>query len=282
MIDRLINEQFVQNLDSHMRTRRSAASTNTNVATSASASTHTYVATSTNVATSASTSTNANIAASTNVATLASTSTSTIIAASTNVATSASTSTNTNVAASTNVATSAPATHNTTQELDNDDPNEAEEDYDPETLIREFLQEATDGDHLRTTTLYLQQKSELIGKEVTVTSGSDEMTWKIIDDLVPVDSNADTEHDGLGICGFDFNKDVVITDGHRHKKRTNLLTLFIYLWPGDWRKQLQRLNVRIRIDNDMRRSGRYRVQIQQTKSSVLPCDKKCRTHATRS
>lgn len=37
--------------------------------------------------------------------------------------------------------------------LETDDPNIAEEDYDPENFIREIVQEVTDSDHLRTTAL---------------------------------------------------------------------------------------------------------------------------------
>ena len=48
--------------------------------------------------------------------------------------------------------------------LETDDPNIAEEDYDPETLIREIVQEVTDGDHLRTTALYMQHKARLLGR----------------------------------------------------------------------------------------------------------------------
>jgi hypothetical protein len=36
----------------------------------------------------------------------------------------------------------------------------------------------------------------------------------------------------------------------KEKQRINFLELLISLWPGDWKKQLARLNLRIRVDNE--------------------------------
>jgi hypothetical protein len=79
------------------------------------------------------------------------------------------------------------------------------------------------------------------------------LTWTIRDDVTPDEVKESKEHEKVGIRGFDFNKPSVKTGPRKNLSRPNFLELIIHLWSGDRQAQLKQLNVRIRLDKEIKR-----------------------------
>ena len=97
---------------------------------------------------------------------------------------------------------------------------------------------------------YQQEKRQLFGETVNCSPSKsrESINWKCIPGISKTPCNSPPkEFAKIGIKYFDFNKLEVKRRGH--PKRINLLKLLIHLWPGNWKAQVARLNLRIRADN---------------------------------
>ena len=134
---------------------------------------------------------------------------------------------------------------------------ELEEVFDPNSIIRDFVEDERQGRHLQLQAKYEQEKSELIGMNITTSKG---LTWKVRNDI-EVDETVDDIEQIVGIKFFDFN-DRPVKGPCRGQQRINFLQLLIHLWPGNWKSQLVKLNEYIDGDNKertrMSRHGRVK------------------------
>ena len=141
-----------------------------------------------------------------------------------------------------------PTPNNNTEEP-NQEPNEEthentepeqEEVFDPDSIVRDIVEDDSSGRNLRLRQIYEQEKAILIGSEVNTAAG---LTWKVRNDIRQ--SEVADEYDPLiGIRNFDFNNKRMRTNT-KGLLRINFLDLLIHLWPGDWKSQLTNLNKRI-------------------------------------
>ena len=124
---------------------------------------------------------------------------------------------------------------------DNVEP-EQEEVFDPQSIVRDILEDDRNGRNLTLRQEYERAKTDLIGSEVQTSAG---LTWTVRGDVLPSEGNSVSDS-LIGIRNFDFN--------HKRMKagrglvRINFLDLLIHLWPGDWRAQLTEVNHRIHND----------------------------------
>jgi hypothetical protein len=129
-----------------------------------------------------------------------------------------------------------------------------EDTFDPMSIVADMLEDDRDGTYLRRFQEYLEKKRLMTGDQVPVNNRSQEVIWTILDDVTPEQVPVSTEHEKVGIRGFDFNNQSVKTGGPRKNLcRINFLSLLIHLWPGDWQAQLKQLNVRIGLDNEIKK-----------------------------
>ena len=139
------------------------------------------------------------------------------------------------------------------------DEEEFELRIDPESIMVDLLEEAVDDDrHLRLREQYIAEKAALVGKTIRVkpSNSRESVNWKVISNVSNSQSVFQNEFEEVGVKDFDFAN---TTEWHKRNKRTNFLDLLIHLWPGDWREQLRRLNLRIRLDNRVKKqAGRMR------------------------
>ena len=144
------------------------------------------------------------------------------------------------------------------------DKEEEEDNFDPMSIIQDIIEDDRNGRHLTLQLTYQREKAALLGTEVTRASsarGESPLTWVVRNDILKEEvEDSEIEHEKVGIRGFDFTKQNVGTKAKY--KRINLLDLLIKLWPGDWRKQIRSMNLRIRLDNQLnkasKRNGRSR------------------------
>ena len=130
-----------------------------------------------------------------------------------------------------------------TQQLTNDTEPEVEEVFDPQSIVRDIVEDDRTGRNLRLAEEYIQQKTNLIGSVVNTSAG---LSWTVCHDITA--SEVHKEHDTLvGIKNFDFNNKRMKTSG-RGLVQINFLDLLVHLWPGDWKVQLTELNHRIHGD----------------------------------
>ena len=132
-------------------------------------------------------------------------------------------------------------TNQGTSSTDNQEP-EQEEVFDPQSIVRDILEDDRTGTNLRLREQYEQEKENLVGTVVNTSAG---LSWKVRRDILQ--SEVVEQQDSLvGVKNFDFNNKRMKTG--RGLVRINLLDLMIHLWPGDWRTQLTILNHRIHND----------------------------------
>ena len=134
----------------------------------------------------------------------------------------------------------APTTPETTETADLEP--EHEEVFDPQSIVRDIIEDDRNGRNLRLCEQYEQAKTNLIGSQVQTSAG---LTWIVRGNVLhtevePVDSTV------VGVRNFDFNNKRMKTS--RGLTRINFLDLLCHLWPGDWRVQLTTLNHRIHED----------------------------------
>jgi hypothetical protein len=134
-------------------------------------------------------------------------------------------------------------------ETDPDDEYD-EEVFDPISIVREFMDETSTDSHLRRQTQYLQEKLALMAEVVKVKTAE----WTVRDDVKADEVVPDKDPEQIGICGFDFNETPVKCGNRNSQQRINFLALIIHMWPGDWKSQLQRLNLRIRLENKLKKA----------------------------
>ena len=127
------------------------------------------------------------------------------------------------------------ATDNTQSSVDSLEV-EQEEVFDPQSIVRDILEDDRSGRNLRLGELYNQEKANLIGTSVNTSAG---LSWTVRNDVLH--SEVVDEYDSLvGVRNFDFNNKRIKTA--KGLVRINFLDLLIHLWPGDWRAQLTELN----------------------------------------
>ena len=136
-----------------------------------------------------------------------------------------------------------------------DHDNEEEEDiFDPNSVIRDIMEDNRDGKYLANFQRYLQKKEPMRGKVVNVLlSSQGSFSWTVRDDITAAESVPDVEYDHVGIRSFDFNNKEVKTGCKKNNLRINFLKLFIHLWPRNWKEQLRRLNLKICVDNKIKK-----------------------------
>ena len=69
------------------------------------------------------------------------------------------------------------------------------------------------------------------------------MTWNIIDSVQPDPYNQAQDYRVHGVLQFDGKK---IKDRKAGDESAPLLELFMMLWPGNWKQQLQQMNIEIK------------------------------------
>jgi hypothetical protein len=101
-----------------------------------------------------------------------------------------------------------------------------------------------------------QNKQTLMDAEVGVGQGQKQIVWRVNEDTGPSEEASKVmEFEKVGVCDFDFNPpDADANDARgssrgssrargssnsRPAKRVDFLSLFVHLWPGDWREQLK-------------------------------------------
>ena len=88
-----------------------------------------------------------------------------------------------------------------TQQLTNDTEPEAEEVFDPQSIVRDIVEDDRTGRNLRLAEEYLQQETNLTGSVVNTSAG---LLWTVCHDITA--SEVHEELDTLvGIKNFDFN-----------------------------------------------------------------------------
>ena len=162
---------------------------------------------------------------------------------------------------STNSSPNPDPTPNNNTEEPNQEPNEEthentepeqEEVFDPDSIVRDIVEDDSSGRNLRLRQIYEQEKAILIGSEVNTAAG---LTWKVRNDIRQ--SEVADEYDPLiGIRNFDFNNKRMRTNT-KGLLQINFLDLLIHLWPGDWKSQLINLNKRIH--------GEYKQKVKLTR-----------------
>eukprot|EP00957_Ditylum_brightwellii_P070005 5317200-Ditylum_brightwellii.AAC.1 len=68
--------------------------------------------------------------------------------------------------------------------------------------------------------------------------------WKVINDI---HEDEPVDNEDVGVKGFDFIK------VEKETGCISLLKLLIHLWPGNWQEQLKKINLKIKLDNTMKR-----------------------------
>lgn len=98
---------------------------------------------------------------------------------------------------------------------------------------------------------YVIEKDQLKGTVVPVGRGRQVIPWKVVDDIIaPAVSNSlpSSVNKKIGVIGFDFNPKGL--NGVAGEDCLNFLSLFLYLWPGDIKKQLELVNHEIQKTNE--------------------------------
>lgn len=85
-------------------------------------------------------------------------------------------------------------------------------------------------------------------KSVTIGNRQVRKTWTHV---AGIEGEEPVDYKNIGVVGFNFNyRNKSIED--QKKKRINFLKLVSHLWPGDWRKNLSKLNDEIAKENEMK------------------------------
>ena len=83
-------------------------------------------------------------------------------------------------------------------------------------------------------------------KSVTIGNRQVQKTWTHIDSI---EGEEPVDYKHIGVVGFNFNyKNNSQTNEKRN--RINFLELLIHLWPGDWKKNLSKINDEIKKENE--------------------------------
>jgi len=139
------------------------------------------------------------------------------------------------------------------QAIDPDGDENEELEYDGENNVLLGLDNHQEGhnEHCHKWNQYILEKATLMGTTVTKGQGVKAITWKVRGDISDDDlpPGINEEYREVGICGFDFtaNSTRSYKDALEH---TNLMSVLIHLWPGDWITQIQRVNGVINKKND--------------------------------
>jgi len=106
-------------------------------------------------------------------------------------------------------------------------------------------------EHCQKWNQYTLEKAALLGATVTKGQGIRAITWKVRGDVTNDDIPAgiNNEYREVGIHRFDFTANST-KSYEEAPERTNLMSLLIHLWPGDWHTQIQWLNDVIDKRND--------------------------------
>ena len=105
---------------------------------------------------------------------------------------------------------------------------EHEEVFDPQSIVRDIVEDDQNGRNLRLCEEYKQAKTNLIGLQVQTSAG---LTWMARDDVLHAEVES-VDNTVVGVRNFDFNNKRMKTS--RGLARINFLDLLIHLWPGDW------------------------------------------------
>ena len=87
--------------------------------------------------------------------------------------------------------------------------------------------------------------------------------WSLVEESIPDPGKEVREYNNIGLAGFDFGK-YFSEEAIRSKKNGYdfpFLKLMIKLWPGDWRKQLERLNLYIEHEYNKPRDSKRRIAL---------------------
>jgi len=98
---------------------------------------------------------------------------------------------------------------------------------------------------------YVLEKTAMLGFSVTKGQGAKAISWVVCGDVLDDDlpPGINDEYREVGVRGFDFAAN--LTRSYKDApERTNLMSLLIHLWPGDWRMQIRRVNDVISKKND--------------------------------
>jgi len=136
-------------------------------------------------------------------------------------------------------------------DLDGDENEELEYDGKNNVLLGHDNHQEGHNEHRCKWNQYILEKAMLMGTTVTKGQGVKAITWKVCGDISDDDlpPGINEEYREVGIHGFDF-----MANSTRSYKDalecTNLMSLLIHLWPGDWITQIQRVNDIINKKND--------------------------------
>ena len=83
-------------------------------------------------------------------------------------------------------------------------------------------------------------------KSVTVGNRQVQKTWTHVG---AIEGDEPVDYRNVGVVGFNFNYKNDSTNNEK-TKRINFLNLLIHLWPGDWKKNLAKLNDEINKENE--------------------------------
>ena len=134
-----------------------------------------------------------------------------------------------------------------------------EEVYHPNSILQDIVE---DTNPVGSLARYLQEKNDLIGTQVAVTSSGNWLVWTVRTDVTPKESPEGNDYGQVGLAGFDFNNTTVKYGKKKSLKRINFLPLVSKAWAGNWKEQLRRVNLRIRLDNKIKTLNRRRAFIK--------------------
>jgi hypothetical protein len=121
--------------------------------------------------------------------------------------------------------------------------------FDETRVLRDIMEwEPSFDKYQSATNKYLEEKAKIINDklEVVVGKGVKRTTWGVVDDVKESDLPVPVAHfKQIGIRGFDFSRKPTEEGGDSRKMRNNFLELIIHMWPGNWKEQLDYVNLRI-------------------------------------
>ena len=119
-----------------------------------------------------------------------------------------------------------------------------------------MIEDFVDDKHTRRYIQYQTEKVSLIGETIRVAPRSKHskepaLYWKVRQDIKPDASNTILEFNQIGVVSFPFDNRTERSGLRNALHRINFLDLLIHLWPGDWKEQLKKMNIRIRLSNNV-------------------------------
>ncbi len=105
-----------------------------------------------------------------------------------------------------------------------------------------------------------------MGASIIKGQGSSAITWTVQSDVTDanIPENINNEFENIGVKRFDFRTVSTISYSGA-TERTNLLSLLIHLWPGDWCMQISQINSVIDRKNN---ENAAKIQIRSLESQT--------------